>query len=179
MGTLTVILPVNALPARHSFLDNDSMEDFHDLLFTLQVVQVHRAEATILSPLPESGEDVVSMNVSESQRILLRLENPGNGQDEFILSAVSVAGSGMSSAPDVNFQLYNPQRILGPLATTIASIDVTLSQEIPAQAPFQIAFTWQSIINETATTTVYMDVEAEPDHQLNIYFQNPYSTRVG
>ena len=171
VGTMTLILPVNALPARHSFLDNDSVEDFHDLLFTLQVVQVHRAEATILSPLPELDEDVVSMNVSEPQRILLRLENPGNGQDEFILSAVSLAGAGMSSAPEVIFQLYNPQRTLGPLATTIATVDVTLSQEIPAQAPFQIAFTWQSIINQSATTTVYMDVAAEPDHQWNIDFE--------
>tara|TARA_B110000467_G_scaffold164674_1_gene194980 strand:+ start:15 stop:4253 length:4239 start_codon:yes stop_codon:yes gene_type:complete len=178
VGTLTVILPINALPARHSFMDNDSMEDFHELLFTLQVVQVHRAEATILSPLPESGEDVVSMNVSEPQRILLRLENPGNGQDEFILSAASIAGAGMSSTPDVYFQLYNPQRILGSLATTIATVDVTLSQEIPAQAPFQIAFTWQSIINETATTTIYMDVEAEPDHQWDIDLQGGYTVNA-
>ncbi|RZD41981.1 MAG: hypothetical protein CXT70_03610 [Methanobacteriota archaeon] len=178
IGTLSVILPVNALPARHTFQNNDSMLVDHDLLFTLQVVQVHRAEATILSPLPEIGEEIVSMNVSESQRILLRLENPGNGQDEYILSAVSVAGAGMASAPEVDFQLYNPQRTLGALATTIATVDVTLSQEIPAQTPFQLAFTWQSIINESAIATVYMDVEAEPDHQWDLDLQGGHTINV-
>ena len=178
VGTLSVILPVNALPARHTFQNSDSVSVDHDLLFTLQVVQVHRAEATILSPLPEIGEEIVSMNVSESQRILLRLENPGNGQDEYILSAVSIAGAGMTSAPEVEFQLYNPQRTLGALATTIATVDVTLSQEIPAQSPFQLAFTWQSIINETATATVYMDVEAEPDHQWDLDLQGGHTINV-
>jgi len=178
VGTLSVILPVNALPTRHIFQNNDSALSDHDLLFTLQVVQVHRAEATILSPLPESGESIVSMNVSEPQRILLRLENPGNGQDEYLLSGVSIAGAGMTSAPEVEFQLYNPQRTLGPLATTIATVDVTLSQEIPAQTPFQLAFTWQSIINESATITVNMDVEAEPDHQWDLDLQGGHAINV-
>jgi hypothetical protein len=178
VGTLTVILPVNALPARHTFQNNDSLLVDHDLLFTLQVVQIHRAEATILSPLPQLGEDIVSMNVSEPQRILLRLENPGNGQDEYILSAVSIAGSGMTSAPEVEFILYNPQRTLGALATTIATVDVTLSQEIPAQAPFQLAFTWQSIINESATSTVYMTVEAEPNHQWDLDLDGGHTINV-
>ncbi|MCS5532657.1 MAG: FG-GAP-like repeat-containing protein [Candidatus Poseidoniaceae archaeon] len=178
VGTLTVILPVNALPARHTFQNNDSLMVDHDILFTLQVVQIHRAEATILSPLPELGEEIVSMNVSEPQRILLRLENPGNGQDEYILSGASVAGLGMTSAPDVEFILYNPQRTLGALATTIATVDVTLSQEIPAQTPFQLAFTWQSIINESATITVYMDVEAEPDHQWDLDLQGGHTINV-
>ena len=178
VGTLSVTLPVNALPARHTFQDNDSVMNDHDLLFTLQVVQVHRAEATILSPLPESGEEIISMNVSEPQRILLRLENPGNGQDEYILSGVSIAGIGMTSAPEVDFQLYNPQRTLGPLATTIATVDVTLSQEIPAQTPFQLAFTWQSIINESATITVNMGVEAEPDHQWDLELEGGHTINV-
>ena len=169
-GNIYLALPVNAVPQRHVFSTYDVNEDNHDLLFSLHVLQVYRTEATILQPLPESSGNPISLVVETANQILLRLENPGNGEDEFLLTTEIIPGVSMSSPPEVEFQTYNPQRTLGPLATTIATVDVTLSEDTPAQEPFMLSFIWKSLGNESVFTVVNLLVQAEPDHSWELNF---------
>lgn len=169
-GNIYLTLPVNAVPQRHIFSTSDALETNHDLLFSLHVLQVYRTEATILQPLPDSVGEPVSLIVENTNQILLRLENPGNGEDEFLLTAEVISGESMTSPPEVNFQTYNPQRTLGPLATTIATVDVTLSENTPALEPFILSFVWKSLGNETVFTVANLLVQAEPDHSWELNF---------
>ena len=89
MGTLTLQLPPNTVPYRHVFSTPDTTVAHSNLTFSLQVLQIYRSQATLLEPLPDSVGQSVSMNVTEPQNIRLKLENPGNGVDEFLLSAVA------------------------------------------------------------------------------------------
>lgn len=169
-GNIYLSLPVNAIPQRHIFSTSDNIENNHDLDFSLHVLQVYRTEATILQPLPQSSGEPVSLIVETANQVLLRLENPGNGEDEFLLTTEVISGESMSSQPEVEFQTYNPQRTLGPLATTIATVDVTLSENTPALEPFLLSFKWKSLGNESVFSVVNLLVQAEPDHSWELDF---------
>ena len=69
----------------------------------------------------------------------------------------------MTSPPVVELVEYNPQRTLGALATTIATVDVTLSEDTPAQEAFTLRFTWLSLGGDNVVSYVDLLVEAEPD----------------
>lgn len=164
-GTIALTLPVNAVPQRHVFTAAESTEVHHELNFSMQVLQVFRSAATILEPSLSPGESAVLLPVNETQSILLRLENPGNGEDTFLLTASVKADASMNPQPQVDFVIYNAQRTLGPLATTIATVDVVLSEDIPALAPFELEFTWTSQGEQNIAATTTLPIKAEPDYQ--------------
>ena len=177
-GNIYLELPVNAIPQRHYFQTSSLNDPNHNLDFTLQVLQVFRSDATILQPIPNQVGEPVALFVELTNQILLRLENPGNGEDEFLLTAEVVESSEMSSPPVVEFTTYNPQRILGPLATTIATVDVILSEDTPAQEPFTLRFTWNSLGDESVSTIVDLLIEAEPDHNWDASFSQGVTHQV-
>ena len=168
-GTLSLQLPTNSVPYRHIFSTSDGNENYSNLTFSLQVLQIYRSQATILEPLPESEGSSVSINVTEPQNIRLRLENPGNGEDEFLLSAQAKSLSPQDETPPVSFVFISQeQRTLGPLAYTIATVEVTLGAEVAAQTPFELEFRWTSLGDPSVHDTVTLLVEAEPDHRWEI-----------
>ncbi len=168
-GTLSLQLPTNAVPYRHVFSTNDVNENHSNLTLSLQVLQIYRSQATILEPLPEIEGESVSMNVTEPQNIRLRLENPGNGEDEFLLSAQAKPLSSQDAVPPVSFVFISQeQRTLGPLAYTIATVEVTLGAEVTAQIPFELEFRWTSLGDTSVHDTVTLLVEAEPDHRWDL-----------
>ena len=171
-GNIYLDLPVNAIPQRHYFTTDSQSDDYHSLYFTLHVLQVYRSAATIVQPIPNSAGEPVSMFVDVTNQVLLRLENPGNGQDDFLLSTEVVAGPEMTSPPVVSIVEYNPQRTLGPLASTIATVDITLSEDTPAQEPFILRFKWQSLGGENIESIVDLLIEAEPDHNWELVFED-------
>ena len=171
-GNIYLDLPVNAIPQRHYFTTDSQSDYYHSLYFTLHVLQVYRSAATIVQPIPNSAGEPVSMFVDVTNQVLLRLENPGNGQDDFLLSTEVVAGPEMTSPPVVNIVEYNPQRTLGPLASTIATVDITLSEDTPAQEPFILRFKWQSLGGENIESIVDLLIEAEPDHNWELVFED-------
>ena len=171
-GNIYVDLPINAVPQRHYFNTESLNDPNHEMYFTMQVLQVYRSSATILQPIPSNPGEDISMFVEVTNQVLLRLENPGNGQDEFILETEVVEGVGMTSPPMVEFTTYNPQRTLGALATTIATVDVVVSEDTPAQESFILRFTWTSLGDSNVSTTVDLSVQAEPDHSWEVVFDS-------
>jgi len=169
MGMLTLQLPPNTVPYRHVFSTSETSEVNSNLTFSLQVLQIYRSQATLLEPVPATNGDSVSMNVTEPQNILLKLENPGNGVDEFLLSAQANPIPGELYSPPVNFSFISlEQRSLGPLAYTIATVQVTLGANVPAQTPFELEFYWTSLGDPSVVDSVTLLVEAEPDHRWEI-----------
>lgn len=169
MGTLTLQLPPNTVPYRHVFSTSENSENHSNLTFSLQVLQIYRSQATLLEPVPSTPGESVSMNVTEPQNIRFKLENPGNGIDEFLLSAKANPIPGELHSPPVNFTFISlEQRSLGPLAYTIATVQVTLGADVPAQTPFELVFLWTSLGDPSVVDSVSLLVEAEPDHRWEI-----------
>jgi len=168
-GMLTLLLPPDAVPYRHVFSTSETTENYSNLTFSLQVLQIYRSQATLLEPVPSAPGESVSMNVTEPQNVRLKLENPGNGIDEFLLSAQANPIPGEVHSPPVNFTFISlEQRSLGSLAYTIATVQVTLGADVPAQTPFELEFHWTSLGDPSVVDSVSLLVEAEPDHRWDI-----------
>ena len=166
-GEVRLQLPPNAVPKRHAFVGIDDMDGDAQFNATLQVLQIFRANVSILDPLPPTGESILSLNVSEPQRFLLFLSNPGNGVDTFQLQA-TVSSDQPEFIPDVSFTYYDPVKTLGALATGIGTVDITLSEETPALTPFTLTFTWSSEGAEHAVDSMSVEIQAAPSHEWQV-----------
>ena len=167
-GELELVLPVNAVPKRHAFHGVDLTDA--DAVFngSLHVLQIYRANLSLIEPAIENPEDIVSLNVTESHRFLLFLSNPGNGQDVFVLDA-TVSSSETDFSGEVGFTFYDPVKTLGPLSTGIGTVDIVLSEDVPAQVPFEITFTWTSEGGNGAVfDAVSVNLQAAPSHEWEV-----------
>ena len=177
-GNIYLELPVNAVPKRHVFSTSADGITNYDIDFSLHVLQVYRTKATVVEPVPSSANEPISLFVEVTNQIQLRLENPGNGQDDFILTADTIFNATMSTPPTVEFNIAIPQKTLGPLATTTLTVDVIISEDTPALEPFFLSFTWKSLGNESVFSVANLLVQAEPDHNWDLEFEDGLEYQV-
>ena len=165
-ASMEVYIPTDAPPQRLVFntAENAAL-NHHDFMISVHVLQIHRSAISIIDPL--SSLEPSGFNVSIPHQLLIQLENPGNGEDTYLLSG-SVVPSDEISSDDVDFTFFNPQRTLAPLATTIMPVEITLDSSIPAAQPFEIEFTWASIINESVSASTTLLIQAEQRHSWEI-----------
>lgn len=161
-GSLILDLPVDAQPYRHFFNQSAEVAPSSNLSLSLHILQVFRTDAQVVSP-----DEGSVFNVSERTKIILRLENPGNGEDTFTLAGHTAAGN-LSAPPIITFEIPNAQRTLGPGSLTMAPVWVTLPNDIPAREDFQIIFDWTSMGDETVSDSASITVQARPDHRWNV-----------
>ena len=174
-GAIMLDLPVDAVPKRHVFAETDAVDNDASLNLSLHVLQVYRANVSLIEPVPSNPGEALSLNVSEEHRFLLFLENPGNGVDSFELTA-QVSTNDPLFTPEVIFTYYDPQKTLGALATGIGTVDVFLSPEIPALTPFTITFAWTSMGDDVVVDQVPVLVQAAPSHEWQVVPLNSTSS---
>ena len=158
-GQLTLDLPFDAVPSRHFFNQSADNLDNFNLTISLHVLQVFRASAEIVSPPDESV-----FNVSERTKLILKLENPGNGDDTFTLSGKVGLGN-LTELPNVTFEINNPTRTLGPGTTSMVPVWITLPEDVPARERFELIFEWESVSDSNAISIADITIEARPDHR--------------
>ena len=171
-GSLTLFLPPDAEPQRHSFIELDDLDNLLELNISLQVLQIFRSNVSILEPLPAEEGGVLSLNVTEEHMFLVYLENPGNGEDTFLLTAEARTHQ-VSVTPDVNFTYFGDdnnhyEATLGARSTGVGRVDVSLSQEIPAQVPFVLEFTWTSLGGVEIVHTTSVLIQAAPSREWSV-----------
>ena len=171
-GQLHLDLPLDAPPMRHHFNQSEESIANADLVISLHVLQVFRAEAEVVTP----GDGAV-LNVSERTKLILRLQNPGNGEDTFTLSGSTLAGN-LSQAPNVTFEISNPVRTLGPGGISMVPVWITLPEDVPARESFQIVFDWDSTGNLEVGDQAQITIEARPDHRWDIVVQQGNNIQV-
>ena len=76
-GELTLQLPPNAVPKRHTFAATDAADADAEFNISLHVLQIFRASVDVIEPTTTTPGQPISLNVSEAHRFLLSLENPG------------------------------------------------------------------------------------------------------
>ena len=164
-GQLNLDLPEDAPPMRHFFNQSEESLSNTDLSISLHVLQVYRAVAEVVTP-----SDGAVLNVSERTKLILRLQNPGNGEDSFLLSGSTTAGN-LSEAPNVTFEISNPLRTLGPGGISMVPVWVTLPEDVPARENFQLLFDWTSTGNPMVSDQANITIEARPDHRWEIQIE--------
>jgi len=171
-GQLHLDLPYDAPPMRHFFSQAEQNQNNTDLEISLHVLQVFRAAANVVTP-----EDGSVFNVTERTKLILKLQNPGNGEDTFILSGYTTAGN-LSQPPNVTFEITNPSRTLGPGGISMVPVWVTIPEDVPARERFEIIFDWSSTGDPTVSDQANITIETRPDHRWDIQIQEGYEFYV-
>ncbi len=175
-ASLEVYIPTDAPPQRLVFNTAEEIPvNHHEFLLSVHVLQIHRSAIGIIDPSPTT--EPTGFNVSTSHQLLIQLENPGNGEDTYMLGG-RVIPSGNISSEDVQFTFFNSERTLAPLATTIMPVGITLDASIPAAEPFEIEFTWSSMVDESVSASTNLLIEAEQRHSWEIDSLNGQTMQV-
>jgi hypothetical protein len=165
-ASFEVYIPTDAPPQRLVFNTAENVPVLHhEFLLSIHVLQIHRSAISIIDPSPMA--EPTGFNVSTPHQLLIKLDNPGNGEDTYLLSAQTIPSDNITS-DDVQFTFFNPQRTLAPLAMTIMPVEITLDPSIPASEAFEIEFTWSSIVNESVFASTKLLIEAEQRHSWDI-----------
>ena len=163
-GTLGLDQPVDAPPQFHPFSVNATNHSGYDIDFSIQVLQVFRSDISVISPT----ESPILMNVSEAMWIVLRLENPGNGPDNYDLTARLVPNENFSEDPGIVFNIPSPTYSINAAGLRQVPVQVTLPLDTPARQGMKIEFSLKSQGDESVYDLVVIDVEARQDHRWNI-----------
>ena len=161
IGSLTLNLPEDARPSFHLFDDEDAGVPESPLSISIEVLQIHRAGMDVNSPTIQP----YVVDVEDSNLVVLRLENPGNGDDSYSLSHEILLDENMSSDPGILVSFSSNPVQLGAGSLRTVPLSVTLPENTPARVPIAISFLMTSQGNETISSQEVIVFEVRQDHR--------------
>ena len=172
-GTLSLDLPNNAAPSFHYFEDTSDESVEHVLRLSIEVLQIYRSSIVVSSPT----EQPFLVDVEYESLVVLRLENPGNGDDSFSLEYSVLLDDNITEDPGVIVSFSRNYVSLSAGSLTTVPITVLLPESTPARVPLVISFNMKSEGDNAVQSVVEIIFEARQDHQWEI---TPYlATQVG
>ena len=163
-GNITLNLPLNAPPLFHPFSFNATNHSGYVFDFSIQVLQVFRSEISVISP---TGSPIL-MNVSEPTWIVLRLENPGNGPDNYELTGHLIPNDNFTEDPGVIFNIPTSTFSIEAAGLRQVPIQITLPHDTPAREGMRIELKLQSLGDFSVYDSSIIEVEARQDHRWNV-----------
>ncbi len=160
-GYLHLDLPPDSPPAFHSFSDESSESSSHELRMSLEVLQIHRAAILVTSPT----EQPHTVDVEEETLVMIRLENPGNGADTYLLSHEIVIDENITEDPGVTVSFSNDVVALGAGSLTNIPVMVTLPETTPAGHPVGVSIIMTSQGNLDVSDSDTVLLQARQDHR--------------
>ncbi len=163
-GALTLDLPDDAPPAFHSFSDASDQSADHVIRLSLEVLQIHRASLLVTSPT----EQPHLVEVGGETLVMVRLENPGNGQDTYRLTHEVVLDENITEDPGVSVSFSNGMVSLGAGSLTNIPVTVVLPITTPAGTPVSIRMHMTSMGDQSVSDSDVVALEARQDHRWNL-----------
>ncbi len=163
-GSIIVNLPEDASPAFHYFSETSTESSDHYLIITLEVLQIYRSTVSVISP----QEQPYLTEVDEESLVVLRLENPGNGDDSYTLDYSVLLDSNITSDPGVTVDFSIDEVELTSGSLTTVPVTVTLPESTPAGVPVRIEFTVMSLGDPDVSSSDVVSLEAKQDHRWNL-----------
>ncbi len=165
MGILSLDLPNDAAPAFHYFEGDSEESTSHSLRLSLEILQIFRSSMVISSP----NDQPFLVEVDDESLVVLRLENPGNGDDSFSLDFSVILDENITEDPGVRVSFSREIVSLSAGSLTTVPVTVLLPENTPARVPLKVSFTMQSEGDSNVFSTVEIIFEARQDHQWDIY----------
>ena len=161
IGSLTLDLPEDARPSFHLFEDDSPGVSESPLSISIEVLQIHRAGMDVNSPTMQP----YVVDVEESNLVVLKLENPGNGDDSYMLSHEILLDENMTSDPGIIVSFSSNPVHLGAGSLRTVPLSVTLPESTPARVPIAISFTMTSQGNMSVYSHEVIVFEVRQDHR--------------
>ena len=163
-GILSVELPMNAPPAFHSFSDPSSLGLDYSLRLSVEVLQIYRSSLTLVSPT----ESPHLVEVEESIPATVRLYNPGNGEDTYVMSYSLILDENLAEDPGILVTFSNSRVTLSSGSLRTLPVEIILPDSTPARNPVNIEIFMTSEGNSTISDSVIITLEARQDHRWDI-----------
>ncbi|MEE2759022.1 MAG: hypothetical protein VYA86_03470 [Candidatus Thermoplasmatota archaeon] len=160
-GALIVDMPYATPPMLHTWASEEAINSGSYLSLSLQVLQIHRAEIEVTSPVAQPHK----MDVGVSETLMLRLSNPGNGPDAYDLSWSVFQNANFSEDPGLDIQFPSTQYALGAGELRSVPVTLTLPVEMAAAVTLHLQFHMASQGDIGVVTTTDMLIEARQDHR--------------
>ena len=160
-GYLHLDLPANSPPAFHPFTDASSESSSHVLRMSLEVLQIHRSAIVVTSPTVQP----LTVDVDEEALVMVRLENPGNGEDTYRLSHQVIIDENITEDPGVTVSFSNDLVTLGAGSLTSIPVMVTLPQTTPAGHPVAVSIIMTSQGDMEVSDSDIVLLQARQDHR--------------
>ena len=163
-GILNLDMPEDARPSFHLFEDTGENGSNSPLSLSVEVLQIHRAGLEVNSPtlLP------YVVDVDEPSVVVLRLENPGNGDDSYHLSYEVMTNENITVDPGVIVSFSSNPVELGAGSLRTLPLSVTLPDSTPARVPLSIKFVMTSHGNGSVSDEKEVVFEVMQDHRWDI-----------
>lgn len=163
-GILSVELPVDAPPAFHSFTDSSSLGSDYSLRLSVEVMQIYRTSLTLVSPT----ESPHLVEVEESIPATVRLYNPGNGEDTYVMSHAVILDGYLTEDPGISVTFSNSRVTLSAGSLRTLPVEIILPDTTPARIPVSIELIMTSEGNSTISDSVILTLEARQDHRWEV-----------
>ena len=163
-GVLSLDLPEDARPSFHLFEDDGDDVSESPLSLSMEVLQIHRAGLEINSPTTQP----FVVDVEDSNLVVLRLENPGNGDDSYSLSHDLIIDENITYDPGISVSFSSNPVELGAGSLRTVPVSVSLPEDAPARIPISISFTMTSHGNGTVSESEVVVFEVRQDHRWDI-----------
>ena len=160
-GDLIVDMPFATPPMLHSWTTQEENNAGAVLSLSMQVLQIHRAELDVTSPVVQPHK----MDVGVQETLMLRLSNPGNGPDAYDLSWTIVQNANFTEDPGLQIQFPSTQYALGAGELRSVPVSITLPTEMAAAVTMQLQFQMASQGDTGIVSTTDLFVEARQDHR--------------
>ena len=174
-GELSLDLPEDARPSFHIFENDGSGTADFPLSLSIEVLQIHRAGLEINSPTSQP----FVVDVEDSNLVILRLENPGNGDDSYSLSHQLILDENITSDPGIEVSFSSNPVDLGAGSLRTVPVSVILPQDAPARIPISLSFIMSSQGNGSVSETEVVVFEVRQDHRWEIDLLHEGSTING
>ena len=163
-GTLSLDLPEDARPSFHLFEDSGPDDSESPLSLSIEVLQIHRAGLEVNSPTAQP----FVVDVGDANLVVLRLENPGNGDDSYSLTHELVLDENITADPGLEVSFSSNPVQLGAGSLRTVPISVTLPEDTPARVPISVIFSMTSQGNGTVSQQEMVIFEVRQDHRWEI-----------
>jgi len=163
VGKIYLDLPDDASPGYHLFNNIEETTDFR-IKFSLEVLQIYRANLTIVSPV----EMPSSVDVEKDVIIMLRLENPGNGADTYELSHRVILDENVTNDIGITVIFSNNPVLLGAGSLRTIPVAINLPSTTPARVEVNIEITMVSVGDKNVKDAEVVILEAKQDHKWEI-----------
>jgi hypothetical protein len=160
-GDLIVDMPFATPPMLHTWTAQEENNGGAVLSLSMQVLQIHRAELDVTSPVVQPHK----MDVGVQETLMLRLSNPGNGPDAYDLSWTIVDNANFSEDPGLQIQFPSTQYALGAGELRSVPVSITLPTEMSAAVTMHLQFQMASQGDLGIVATTDMFIEARQDHR--------------
>ena len=169
IGILSAELPVDAPPAFHSFSDSSSLGSDYSIRLSVEVLQIYRSSLTLVSPT----ESPHLVEVEESISATVRLYNPGNGEDTYVMSHSIILDDNLTEDPGIQVTFSNSRVTLGAGSLRTLPVEIILPDTTPARTEVNIEIFMTSEGDSTISDSVILTLEARQDHRWDIVLYSP------